>query len=320
VSPLRSNEFQSRAQTFQVHDDIEFENIEQSTHEPRAEPFIEPPSTISYEPFDRRAAQREPIVRSNEFVQNELRKPIVASRFLSPPPARALDDHLGVRTHPVAEEPTESSNDCAELCSLLFKLVAVAMIALGVMLFAVHAPIHGSAVNATSYNQTESRASGIVNESKQENLFKEPENERDSSEKETEHCKIHCLHGRSKSNPNSNSCSCTCDQGWRGENCEQPICTETCVNGYCIANETCQCDEGWSGKRCDIALCDSECVNGFCTSPNHCQCNSGWSGAVCSEPVCKKACSNGGKCTTPNHCSCALGWSGSTCEFKLFVG
>ena len=30
------------------------------------------------------------------------------------------------------------------------------------------------------------------------------------------------------------------------------VCSEPCVNGACVANDTCNCAEGYTGSTCDV--------------------------------------------------------------------
>ena len=34
----------------------------------------------------------------------------------------------------------------------------------------------------------------------------------------------------------------------------QAVCTFSCNNGECVADDLCQCFDGWSGERCDEGI------------------------------------------------------------------
>lgn len=76
-------------------------------------------------------------------------------------------------------------------------------------------------------------------------------------------------------------------------------------NGTCIAPNTCRCATGWKGSNCNIPICEQDCQhNGNCTSPNVCTCERGWEGYDCSVPICAQECNNGGLCVAPDTCKC----------------
>jgi predicted RND superfamily exporter protein len=74
---------------------------------------------------------------------------------------------------------------------------------------------------------------------------------------------------------------CSCFAGFEGLNCEQAICAEECVHGFCTAGEStgtmCSCSDGWQGTRCNTARCTSIiCGTGaLCIAPEQCQCDTG---------------------------------------------
>lgn len=41
------------------------------------------------------------------------------------------------------------------------------------------------------------------------------------------------------------------------------------------------CDPGWGGNYCDLPLCSSTCIHGYCNSTNSCICSTGWTGYDC---------------------------------------
>eukprot|EP01033_Poteriospumella_lacustris_P007526 gene7527-5412_t len=76
-------------------------------------------------------------------------------------------------------------------------------------------------------------------------------------------------------------------------------------NGTCVAPNTCRCATGWKGSNCNIPICEQDCShNGNCTSPNVCTCERGWEGYDCSVPICAQECNNGGLCVAPDTCKC----------------
>ena len=41
------------------------------------------------------------------------------------------------------------------------------------------------------------------------------------------------------------------------KNVVRAVCTFSCNNGECVADELCQCFDGWSGEHCDEGICYS---------------------------------------------------------------
>ena len=64
----------------------------------------------------------------------------------------------------------------------------------------------------------------------------------------------------------------------------------TAPNKQVIANKVffCSCLPGWIGENCNECIPLNGCVNGHCGDvPNTCICNEGWGGVICDELVCK---------------------------------
>ena len=94
---------------------------------------------------------------------------------------------------------------------------------------------------------------------------------------------------------------------WRaaGGECVDHVVRGCFNNGTCVAPDTCACAEGWSGQDCSIPLCSQTCKHhGNCTLPNVCTCERGWSGYDCSIALCAQECQNGGICVAPDTCEC----------------
>ena len=108
---------------------------------------------------------------------------------------------------------------------------------------------------------------------------------------------------------------------------------KSCVNGFCIAEDTCQCDEGWQGDTCSTPICDPSCVNGICSFHGVCTCYTGWTGSLCEDVVevnctteecppyeCTRNCNNGICVIDENDnekCVCNGGWYGESCVDAL---
>eukprot|EP00735_Rhodelphis_limneticus_P009489 TRINITY_DN2769_c0_g1::TRINITY_DN2769_c0_g1_i1::g.27575::m.27575 TRINITY_DN2769_c0_g1::TRINITY_DN2769_c0_g1_i1::g.27575 ORF type:complete len:4524 (-),score=1560.18,sp/Q80YX1/TENA_MOUSE/33.67/5e-46,sp/Q80YX1/TENA_MOUSE/34.16/1e-43,sp/Q80YX1/TENA_MOUSE/31.55/2e-41,sp/Q80YX1/TENA_MOUSE/31.33/7e-16,Filamin/PF00630.14/3.2e-08,Filamin/PF00630.14/7.8e-06,Filamin/PF00630.14/0.00064,Filamin/PF00630.14/3.8,Filamin/PF00630.14/1.4e-05,Filamin/PF00630.14/2.7e-12,Filamin/PF00630.14/3.8e-06,Filamin/PF00630.14 len=107
---------------------------------------------------------------------------------------------------------------------------------------------------------------------------------------------------------------CVCDEHWTGEDCSEPDCDPSCVNGACNPDTwTCTCEDGWTDATCSTPVCTSECQHdGVCVAPDQCDCPESWTGTDCSEPVCS-TCVNG-ECVEPEVCECIAGWTGDGCE------
>lgn len=93
-----------------------------------------------------------------------------------------------------------------------------------------------------------------------------------------------------------------------GGSCVDEVVRGCYNNGTCIAPNTCRCAEGWKGWNCNIPICAQNCSHhGNCTGPNQCTCERGWSGDSCTIPLCAQECLNGGYCVAPDVCKC-LQW------------
>ncbi|CAI5445517.1 unnamed protein product [Caenorhabditis angaria] len=80
-----------------------------------------------------------------------------------------------------------------------------------------------------------------------------------------------------------------CMQGWTGEDCMTPICTNNCSkNGKCAAPGQCECNTGFKGNDCSECIPTSGCVYGGCVSNNQsftCQCFPGYTGPLCENQI-----------------------------------
>ena len=75
---------------------------------------------------------------------------------------------------------------------------------------------------------------------------------------------------------------CTCEKGWRGERCEEAICAQECVHGYCVAPDQCECDR-WPNE-----FKDSQGKPLYRLPSGEPQLT-GWTGFDCNTPICVQA-------------------------------
>lgn len=154
---------------------------------------------------------------------------------------------------------------------------------------------------------------------------------------------------------NANATNCICETGFTGDDCDVPICEESCGDhGKCFKPNKCQCRSGWRGRLCDEPICSQSCRHGECVGPNTCsctkgwvgptcivrceygkyqantfgpngkpiqtcQCDRGWSGMACMSPTCAKHGCVNGKCTEPDVCVCDTGWAGPSCKVDVIA-
>ncbi|KAJ0179025.1 hypothetical protein K1T71_005800 [Dendrolimus kikuchii] len=89
-----------------------------------------------------------------------------------------------------------------------------------------------------------------------------------------------------------------CTLGYHENDTCHHLCSEPCLNGYCVTHDTCLCNPGFI--KLDKFLCVSNCTD--------CECNKGWyyKDGDC-KPVCEVSCGNG-TCIAPNICNCSQGY------------
>ncbi|XP_074598394.1 uncharacterized protein LOC141853072 [Brevipalpus obovatus] len=118
-----------------------------------------------------------------------------------------------------------------------------------------------------------------------------------------------------------------CLHGWKGDNCEKPICRSGCSleHGYCSEPDQCQCRPGYSGPLCNQCLLYPGCVHGYCLKPWQCLCYRNWGGILCDQDLnycgTHQPCLNGGLCgnIAPNQykCHCKPGYEGNNCQIVV---
>ena len=97
------------------------------------------------------------------------------------------------------------------------------------------------------------------------------------------------------------------------QNICEPVCTQGCISGKCVAPETCECLEDYenSGDGICVPVCNDDCSNGKCVLPNICLCDPGYvkdRDDKC-EPECSINCTINGKCIAPKVCECNQGYA-----------
>ncbi|GAU98341.1 hypothetical protein RvY_09500 [Ramazzottius varieornatus] len=86
---------------------------------------------------------------------------------------------------------------------------------------------------------------------------------------------------------------------------------------YCTADAKRVCLDGWKGPQCEAPICSSTCQNGTCTVPGECRCRHGWKGVDCNQCIPHVACKHGTCQSKPWECVCQKGWGGPMCDRDL---
>uniref|UniRef100_UPI0037E71CD7 tenascin-like isoform X2 n=1 Tax=Semicossyphus pulcher TaxID=241346 RepID=UPI0037E71CD7 len=113
-------------------------------------------------------------------------------------------------------------------------------------------------------------------------------------------------------NYSSETCGCMCETGWKGPNCTEPECPNSCQDrGRCVDGK-CECFKGFSGDDCALEVCPVDCgENGQCVGST-CVCSDGYFGEDCSQTKCLNNCLGRGRCDD-GDCVCDEPWTGFDC-------
>lgn len=98
------------------------------------------------------------------------------------------------------------------------------------------------------------------------------------------HCEDHDdAYGHYKCIGNQSVEEIQCLDGWQGDDCLEPICSDSChpIGGFCLKPGECECKTGWFGENCEN--CDA-CYPIQCYSPMYVQC-------ICETPEVNYTCS-----------------------------
>ncbi|KAG6933917.1 tenascin C [Chelydra serpentina] len=119
-----------------------------------------------------------------------------------------------------------------------------------------------------------------------------------------------------RGNYSTEQCGCICEPGWKGPNCSEPECPNSCNHkGRCVDGK-CICEEGFAGEDCSQLTCPSDCNDqGKCMN-GVCLCFEEYTGEDCSEERCPVPCSEHGKCVN-GRCVCDEGFTGEDCSEPL---
>jgi hypothetical protein len=123
--------------------------------------------------------------------------------------------------------------------------------------------------------------------------------------------------------------TCRCAEGWEGDDCSLPICTQSIADVVDVDDTTFpstvihpEGGSGTAGVVVDLSTTATskayfssssgdrlvgwrKCPrNGNCTRPNTCTCEKGWTGFDCTTPMCVQECFHGGVCVAPDTCDC----------------
>ena len=131
--------------------------------------------------------------------------------------------------------------------------------------------------------------------------------------------------------------SCSCKDGFKGVNCDIPICTADQVNSghWEIKGLDCVCKAGFKGENCDLPACSADqissgrwaingqncvCKDEFKRPDGTCICQAGRKGDDCSIPVCTTDQINSGHwVVNGDNCVCQSGFRGGDCTIPTCV-
>ncbi|XP_043193529.1 fibrillin-2-like isoform X1 [Amphibalanus amphitrite] len=99
-----------------------------------------------------------------------------------------------------------------------------------------------------------------------------------AAEQRVSACQTMCLNG--------GTCigdKCLCRNGYKGDYCNEPVCTEACLNGgRCIGPDRCACVYGFTGRQCEADYRTGPCF----TEVNNDMCQSQLAGVICTKQLC----------------------------------
>lgn len=97
----------------------------------------------------------------------------------------------------------------------------------------------------------------------------------------------------------------------------EAVCSQECINGYCLEPDICDCNPGYDFNEDGICepVCIPGCINGICSQPDNCLCLPGYEMIQTEWTQCQLICDCvHGNCTENKTCLCDNGWYGSDCN------